>query len=65
MMCRGNARQRIFRDEADHQRLVDGLAVTVSRYDWELFSFVLMPDHFHLFLRTPRLSLSRGMDPVN
>jgi len=40
-MCRGNARQRIFQDEADHQRLVDGLAVTVSRYGWELFSFVL------------------------
>lgn len=61
VMCRGNARQRIFQDEADHQRLVDGLAVTVSRYGWELFSFVLMPNHFHLFLRTPQPSLSRGM----
>ncbi len=30
VMCRGNARQRIFRDEADHQRLVDGLAQTVT-----------------------------------
>jgi putative transposase len=60
-MCRGNARQRIFHDEADHQRLVDGLAVTVSRFGWELFSFVLMPNHFHLFLRTPQANLSRGM----
>ena len=23
VMCRGNARQRIFKDEADHQRLVE------------------------------------------
>jgi putative transposase len=61
VMCRGNARQRIFHDEADHQRLVDGLALTVSRFGWELFSFVLMPNHFHLFLRTPPPSLSRGM----
>ena len=61
VMCRGNARQRIFHDEADHQRLVDGLAQTVSRFNWELFSFVLMPNHFHLFLRTPQPSLSRGM----
>jgi REP element-mobilizing transposase RayT len=61
VMCRGNARQRIFHDDADHQRLVDGLALTVSRFGWELFSFVLMPNHFHLFFRTPQPSLSRGM----
>jgi hypothetical protein len=30
-MCRGNARQRIFHGEADHQRLIDGLALAVSR----------------------------------
>jgi putative transposase len=61
VVCRGNARQRIFHEEADYQRLVDGLAVTVNRYGWELFSFVLMPNHFHLFFRTPQPSLSRGM----
>jgi putative transposase len=60
-MCRGNARQRIFHEDADHQRLVDGLALTVSRFGWEIFSFVLMPDHFHLFIRTPQPNLSRGM----
>jgi putative transposase len=61
VMCRGNSCQRIFHDEADHQRLIDGLALTVSRFGWELFSFVLMPNHFHLFFRTPQPSLSRGM----
>jgi putative transposase len=61
VMCRGNARQRIFHEEADHQRLIDGLESTVNRFGWELFSYVLMPNHFHLFLRTPQPSLSRGM----
>jgi putative transposase len=61
VMCRGNARQRIFRDEADYQRLIDGLVMTVSRFGWEVFSFVLMPNHFHLFVRTPQANLSRGM----
>jgi putative transposase len=61
VICRGNARQQIFRDDDDYQRLVDGLALTVGRYGWELFSFVLMPNHFHLFFRTPQPSLSRGM----
>jgi REP element-mobilizing transposase RayT len=61
LMCRGNGRQRIFRDEVDYQRLIGGHAVTVSRYGWEIFSFVLMPNHFHLFVRTPQPNLSRGM----
>jgi REP element-mobilizing transposase RayT len=47
-MCRGNARQKIFREDADHQRLLDGMALTVSRLGWEILSFVLMPNHFHL-----------------
>jgi putative transposase len=61
VMCRGNARQQIFHEDSDHQRLVDGLALTVTKFGWELFSFVLMPNHFHLFFRTPQPNLSRGM----
>jgi putative transposase len=61
VMSRGNARQVVFRDELDYQRMVDGLAQTVDRFGWELLSFVLIPNHFHLFLRTPRPNLSRGM----
>jgi REP element-mobilizing transposase RayT len=34
---------------------------TVDRYGWEMFSFVIMPNHFHVFLRTPQPNLSRGM----
>ena len=40
-MCRGDARQRIFNDEADHQRLIDGLALAVIRFGWEWFRFAL------------------------
>ena len=61
VMCRGNGRQQIFHDDGDYQRLLDGLALTVNRYGWETFSFVMMPNHFHVFLRTPQPNLSRGM----
>ncbi|MFV1964000.1 MAG: transposase [Pirellulaceae bacterium] len=61
VMSRGNARQAIFRDDIDQQKLLDGLEDTVVRYGWELFSFVFMPNHIHLFFRTPRPNLSRGM----
>lgn len=61
VMARGNARQRISEDDRDRQRLRDGLAQTVQRCGWELLAFVFMPNHLHLFLRTPRANLSRGM----
>jgi len=61
VMSRGNARQAILRDDRDRQMLLDGLEDTVVRCGWELFSFVFMPNHTHLFFRTPRPNLSRGM----
>jgi REP element-mobilizing transposase RayT len=61
VMSRGNARQTIFRDEYDYQRLLDGLSVVVSRLGWDLICFVLMPNHFHMLVRTPQPNLSRGM----
>ena len=61
VMSRGNARRRIFHDDRDHERLLEGLEPTVRRCGWELFSFVLLPNHLHLFLRTPQPNLSRGM----
>ena len=61
VMARGNARQRIVVDDADWQRLRDGLAQTVERCGWELLTFAVMPNHLHLLLRTPQPNLSRGM----
>ena len=60
-MSRGNGRQRIFRDERDYGRLLEGLAATVDKFGFEIFSFVCMPNHVHLFFRTPQANLSRGM----
>ena len=59
-MSRGNARQTVFRDDSDYQRLIKGLETVVGRLGWDLLCFVLMPNHFHLLVRTPRPNLSRG-----
>ena len=61
VMSRGNARQTVFRDDSDYQRLIKGLETVVGRLQWDLLCFVLMPNHFHLLVRTPRPNLSRGM----
>ena len=61
MMARGNGRQRIFHADADYQRMTDGLAKTIARTGWQVFAFVWMPNHIHLFVRTPKPNLSVGM----
>ena len=59
--ARGNARQDIVAGAKYFQRLEDDLALTVSRYGWQLLTYVLMTNHLHLLLCTPRPNLSRGM----
>jgi REP element-mobilizing transposase RayT len=59
--ARGNARQRIVRDDADRRRLIGGLEHAVVRYGWELLCYVVMGNHLHLLLKTPRPNLGAGM----
>src|SRR5690349_15401032 len=61
VMARGNARQLIVRDDDDRRRLLDDLQRAVVRHGWELPAFVVMGNHLHLLLRTPRPNLARGM----
>ena len=61
VMARGNARQKIVRDDADRHQLIDGLEHTVVRHDWELLCYVVMGNHLHLLLKTPRPNLGAGM----
>jgi putative transposase len=43
VMSRGNGRQRVFRDERDFQRLLEGLESAVRKFDWLVVSYVWMP----------------------
>lgn len=49
---RGNNRQAIFVDRADHERLLSLLADNAARFGIALHAYVLMDNHFHL-LATP------------
>ena len=57
----GNARQRIVRDDADRRRLIAGLEHTVSRLGWEVLCYVILDNHLHLLVKTPRPNLGLGM----
>lgn len=58
---RGNARQRIFADEADCAHFVQLLSESLRRYDVALHAYVLMGNHYHFIAETRQINLSRWM----
>src|SRR5438105_2791861 len=61
VMARGNGRQDIVHNDDDRGRLLTDLERVVGRTGWELLSFVVLSNHLHLLLKTPRPNLARGM----
>jgi REP element-mobilizing transposase RayT len=61
VMARGNARQDIVHDDDDRRRLLADLERAVTRCGWELLAFVVLSNHHHLLVKTPRPNLARGM----
>jgi REP element-mobilizing transposase RayT len=62
---RGNARQVIFHGDGDRERFLDQLGGRVVSYGVVVYAFVLMDNHYHLLLRTPRGNLNRFMQRLN
>jgi len=53
VILRGNNRQAIFRDTADHQRMLELLQSHAQTQEVDIHAYVLMSNHLHL-LATPR-----------
>lgn len=63
---RGNERRAIFRDDRDREFFIDTLAEVVALSSWRLHAWVLMRNHAHLLVETPRVpTISRGMKRLN
>jgi putative transposase len=63
--CRGNERRAIFRDDADLQEFLETLSLSLGTYHVTLYVYVLMPNHFHLMVRTAEGNLSEFMRHFN
>jgi REP element-mobilizing transposase RayT len=61
LCARGNRRERIFIAEKDYAQFEQLLAESLTRYQIELHSYVLLQNHFHLLARTLRPNVSRWM----
>lgn len=62
---RGNARRKVFLDDADRETFLATLAWVVERFKWICHAYCLMDNHFHLMIETPEPNLSRGMRQLN
>ena len=61
VMARGNDRGVIFRRDVDRVRFLEKLEETVEEYHLRVYAYVLMTNHYHLLLCTPRGNLSAAM----
>jgi REP element-mobilizing transposase RayT len=62
---RGVRKSPIFTDTHDRERFLLLLETTLNRYGWELHTYCLMTNHFHLLVTTPEANLSAGMQFLN
>jgi putative transposase len=61
VMGRGIERRKIFRDEHDREDFLRRLAGLSEKGAWIIYAWSLMPNHFHLLVRTGKQPLSRNM----
>ena len=61
IIVRGIERRKIFKDDADRINLLDQLWKVLSETGTKCFAWALIPNHFHLLLRTGACPLSTVM----
>ena len=61
VIARGIARKRIFDDNADRDFFVDRLGLILSESKTQCFAWALIPNHFHLLLKTGATPISTVM----
>lgn len=62
---RGVEQRDIYLNDQDRLRFLRLLQKAIEDYRWQLFAYVLMSNHYHLFFRTPDTNLSLGMKDLD
>ena len=65
-MCRGIERKRVFDTDADREHFLERLGEILQETETTCYASALIPNHFHLLLRTgpvPITKLRRGESP--
>ncbi len=65
VIVRGNQRQHIFLNDDDRLVYLGKLSTYKQRCGFELYAYVLMSNHVHLLMETPKDTVSRIMQMIN
>ena len=61
VMARGNRREEIFLDEEDRRFFLKAVSEVCAQTGWRVHAWVVMGNHYHLFIETPEANLVEGM----
>ena len=61
VMIRGIERREIFRDDKDRENFIERLGGLVTETQTQCFAWALIPNHFHLLLKTGHVPISSVM----
>lgn len=62
---RGNAKAAIFATAEDRRLYFSTVQAVIEEFRWMCHAFVLMNNHYHLLIETPRGNLADGMHQLN
>ncbi len=62
---RGDDRKKIFLDEADYRKFLGYLKTAKGKFNFYLYAYCLMGNHYHLFIEIAQANLSRIMQSLN
>jgi REP element-mobilizing transposase RayT len=65
IVCRGNNQRRIFKAPRDYKKFLQILKETKKKYPFYLYSYNLLPNHYHLQIETIEVSISKIMHQIN
>jgi putative transposase len=63
--CRGNEGRKIFSDDEDRRAFLDRVQRSLESYGVRVHCYVLIGNHFHLVVQTPKANLSEFMRHLN
>ena len=65
VMSRGSNKKQIFFNTSDYLMFLNLYKKTIENYNWISYAYCLMPNHYHLILKTIDSNLSAGMCNLN
>jgi len=65
VISRGHRRENIFRNDGDRKKFLNKLSLAAERLQLKIHAYVLMSNHYHLLIETPKANISQAMHDIN